>query len=116
FGMNYDAEVLSLTPFVPEAMKGTYVLRNYRYRNATLDITVSGYGNRIASVKLDGKKVKVAEIPSELAGKHRLEIKLANNHVGGTISKKEHSVSPATPVVTRNGSSIQWEAVEGAVK
>ncbi len=116
FGMNYDQQVLSFTPFIPEAMKGTYVLRNFRYRKATLDITVSGYGNQIASVKLDGKKLKVAEIPAKLSGKHRLEIRMANNHIGGTINKQEHHVSPATPVITRNGSSIQWKAVEGAVK
>jgi len=116
FGIDYDQDLLTFKPFIPEALKGNYTLRNFRYRNATLDIAVSGYGNKIASIRLDGKSLKNAQIPSTLSGKHRLEIKLANNRTGGTLNMQEHRVSPPTPVISYNGKSIQWAPVPGAVK
>ncbi len=116
FGMNYDEQKLSFNPFIPKELKGTYVLKGFRYRNATLDISVAGYGNKIASVKLDGKLIKSAHVSEALSGRHQLEIALANNDVGGAINLQEHQVSPATPVVRRQGTSIRWDRVKGAAK
>ncbi len=116
FGIDYGQESLSFAPFIPEVMKGKYTLRNFRYRKATIDLSVTGFGNKIESVKLDGKRLKTAQLPATLSGKHKLEITMANNKPGGTINMQEHRVSPPTPVTSYNGKSIQWEPVTGAVK
>ena len=49
FGMKFEDDGLSFHPFVPEALKGERTLDNFKYHNAVLNITMSGFGNGIAS-------------------------------------------------------------------
>ena len=44
FGIQYNENGLSFTPFVPAALKGKRSLTNFTYRNAILDINVEGSG------------------------------------------------------------------------
>ena len=116
FGMQFETDGLVLQPFVPEHLAGTRTLSNFRYRNAQLKITLTGFGNKIKSVTLDGKRLVNAKIPGALEGKHTVEIILANNKVGGDENIEAHHVAPETPIVNQNGSKISWNKVRGAVK
>jgi len=114
-GMEFRANELVLRPFVPQAYAGTRTLMGFHYRNAILSIEVEGYGNQIASVALDGKKLDQAIVPGNLQGEHELKIQLANQELApGQIHLLENHLSPATPQVLKTKSSLQWQPVNGA--
>lgn len=115
FGIQYDENSIVFKPFVPEALKGIRTLRNYRYRDAILDIEMEGFGNEIRSITLDGQPLKDAVIPATLEGSHHVKIILSDTKVGGEINKAGHHVSPVTPGVSREGSAIKWNSVQHAV-
>ena len=46
-GINYNPESITFRPFVPQNLKADRKIENFKYRNATLDISVSGYGDSI---------------------------------------------------------------------
>lgn len=71
-GLDYDAEGLTLHPAVPKTLAGM-AISNFRYREATLDFKVVGWG-ATGEVVLDGKRV--ARIPAGLAGPHRVELRM----------------------------------------
>ena len=53
FGIHFEKDGLRIAPFVPEALGGERTLSNFPYRGAKLNITVNGYGNRIAKVTVN---------------------------------------------------------------
>lgn len=115
FGIEFKANKLAIHPFVPQALNGKRSLTNFKYRNAVLNISLSGYGNTIKSFLLDGKKATVYEIPSTLRGEHEIKIELANSFTSaGKINKVENVTTPATPAVSITPDKLSWPVVEGA--
>lgn len=115
-GMNFQADAIMFAPVVPRNLQAERTVRNFHYRNATLDITVSGYGDSIKSFKLDGEELAEAVVPGNLEGHHTVEIVMSDSF------KKDMSVNyqaalwtPLMPVVTLSGDRLNWEPVEGAV-
>jgi len=47
---------------------------------------VKGYGNQVASFKLDGKPAEKAFFPANITGDHTIEIEMKNNSFGDTKS------------------------------
>jgi hypothetical protein len=115
FGMNFEADRLVFRPFIPKPYKDTRSLRNFKYRAATLDITVDGYGDQVKSVTLDGKKTGAAIVPGDLAGKHSMVITMSNNDpVPSKITERGVDFAPETPATFLSGSNLIWRSVEGA--
>jgi len=54
FGISLTPRGLEFNPVIPSEFEGDKMLTGVRYRNAVLDITVSGTGSRIGSFFLDG--------------------------------------------------------------
>ena len=75
FGMNFRPDGVLLSPTLP-ANWGNVQLSGLKYRGATLDISLQGQGNQIASVTIDGKKSKSAFVPATLTGAHSVNISL----------------------------------------
>ncbi|TPE43576.1 alpha-L-rhamnosidase-related protein [Pontibacter mangrovi] len=115
FGMNFEANQLVLKPFVPKAFAGNRKLTNYKYRNAVLNLEMSGYGNEIKSIMMDGKPLENATIPASITGEHSIKIELANNEAGGEVNHVAMYTSPETPKVSYTSGKLSWPAVEGAV-
>ncbi|MFD2999385.1 glycogen debranching protein [Pontibacter toksunensis] len=115
FGIDMKADRLELKPFVPKAYAGNHKLSNLKYRNALLNFELSGYGNQIKTITLDGKALDKPEIPASLSGNHSIKIELANNEVGGEVNHRQDYVSPATPTVRYAAGKLSWPAVAGAV-
>ena len=114
-GMNFGADELTFAPVVPRNLKADRTVRNFRYRNAILDVTVSGYGDSIKSFKLDGKKMDKAVVPGNLEGHHTVEIVMSDSF------KKKLDVnlqgpcwSPLMPVAKLENGVLSWNEVEGA--
>ncbi|MEP7109428.1 MAG: hypothetical protein ABI760_15650, partial [Ferruginibacter sp.] len=115
FGIEFHPARLAFHPFVPMALKGDRSLTNFKYRKALLNISMEGFGNKIQSFFLDGKKMAVHEIPANLKGEHSVRIILANNNLPfGKINKVDNHVAPATAFASYSGDDIAWQKVSGA--
>ena len=115
-GMEFAADQLNFAPVVPENLKADRTVRNFRYRNATLDVTVSGYGDTIKSFKLDGQKMSEAVVPGNLEGHHTVEIEMSNSFKKDLgVNYQPACWAPLMPVVTMADGRLSWAPVEGAV-
>ncbi|MCX2739750.1 alpha-L-rhamnosidase-related protein [Pontibacter anaerobius] len=115
FGMNFEADKIVLKPFVPKAFGGDRKLTNYKYRNAVLNFEMSGYGNEIKSITMDGKPLENAEIPASITGEHNIKIELANKEAGGESNHTVDYTAPDMPRVSYTPSKLSWPTVEGAM-
>lgn len=114
-GLNFEPDGLRFRPVVPESFGGTRTLSRFRYRNATLNITVHGHGNQIASATLDGKPMQEAFVPADLSGTHEVVIHLNNQAFGGKKHLVPNHFSLPTPLARLGEGKLLWEPVPGAV-
>lgn len=114
FGIEFQPAKMLFHPFVPRALKGNRSLTNFKYRDAVLNISMEGFGNKIKQFLLDGKIVPAAEVPSNLKGEHSIRIILTNNIAQqGVINKTNNHVAPASPIVNFANNTISWEKMTG---
>jgi len=117
FGMETQENALIFKPFVPEVLGGERRLTNFKYRKAVLDISLSGYGNIIKSIMLDGNPLPLAKIPSDLSGPHCIVIVMANNELeNSTTGLVNDYFSVAAPAAKITDGLLKWNKVEGAIK
>ena len=114
FGITLTENSLDIAPFVPEKFGGENKLTNMKYRNASIDITVHGFGCRIIKAIIDGEKVQTVSIPKNISGKHSVEIFLDNISVTGEMNVAENHFAPSTPIVNLKTGSLNWQKIEGA--
>lgn len=114
-GMNFTADALKFAPVVPRKLKADRKIENFRYRNMTLDIAVSGYGDVIKSFKLDGQKMDEAVVPGNLEGHHTVEIEMSDSFRNKlTVNHKGALWTPDMPVAALVDGAVVWNAIEGA--
>lgn len=114
-GMEFQADAIRFAPFVPRNLKADRTVRNFRYRNSTLDITVSGYGDSIRKFMLDGVKMDDAVVPGNLEGHHTVEIELSDSFQNDRdVNYQPACWTPLMPVTTLDGNTLRWNEVEGA--
>jgi glycogen debranching enzyme len=79
-GIRYGTGGITFAPTVPEAL-GALSLNAFPYRKALLDITVSGSGDRVAAIELDGRDVTAApvQVAADLTGSHQVQIRLTRD-------------------------------------
>ena len=115
-GISFEVDGIRFNPVIPETYNGTKTLTNFKYRNATLDITVKGFGNEIASVKQNGEIIENSFLPASISGRHQIEIQMKNNDFGtGGINLVENKFSLPAPQVRLKNKQLVWEKVDGAV-
>lgn len=114
FGIDFKKDGLAFHPFVPKAMAATRSLDNFRYRDATLDITVSGFGDEIKSFCVNGKEQKEAFIPASKAkGTMKVEIVMADNEIEPVgINRTSNVKAPLTPIAWLEGTTLCWNPIE----
>lgn len=76
FGLTFTPDRLSIAPTLPPAW-GDVGLHGLPYRDAILDIDLTGAGNRVRSCTLDGRPSHPA-IPATITGHHTVRIVLGN--------------------------------------
>ncbi|RYY13005.1 MAG: glycogen debranching protein, partial [Cytophagaceae bacterium] len=115
FGMHYETDRLVFQPFVPQAFKGTRKLTNFKYRQAVLNIEMTGYGNEIQEITLDGQPLAGAAVPATLTGPHALRITLKSQAPAAAKTNRVANLySPETPQVTFANSQLSWAAIKDA--
>ena len=113
FGINFERDGLRFAPFVPKALAAERTLDNFKYRNATLSITVRGYGDRIKSFTLNGKERKGAFIPASIKGDNTIVITMADNEIAPLkINRTPNLKAPLTPITWIADGRLQWNPIE----
>ena len=112
FGICFEKDGLAFAPFVPKALAADRTLTNFRYRRATLDITVKGYGSEIKSFTLNGKEHKPF-IPADIKGNNKIVITMADNDVPPLrVNRTRNVKAPLTPVAWFEGNTLNWNPIE----
>ena len=115
-GMNYGHDCLEFAPVVPRELAAKRTIENFRYRDAVLDVTVSGYGDSIKSFKLDGVKQDLACINADIEGHHTIEIVMSDSfRKDMAINYQPALWTPMMPVATLADGRLSWNPVDGAV-
>lgn len=128
FGIEYTKNSLVFKPFVPKALAAERTLSNYRYRDAVLNITVKGYGDRIASFTLNGRE-HAPEIPATITGNNNIVITMADNDIAAAkVNRTPNVKAPLTPIAwlendpALNGAGVpvanrlRWNPIEYIAK
>jgi len=110
FGLNYTADYLEISPYIPREFKGEMNIKNLKYRNSTLDIKILGFGNKIRSFMIDGLLLDENRVPGLLKGHHQIVIEMNNILSYKTkIKIKQNAFSPERPQVQLKDSNLVWK-------
>lgn len=116
FGINFEVDGIRFAPFVPKALSDIRTLRNFRYRNSVLNITVEGYGNKIKSFTINGKDSEPF-IPGNMNGEIDIYITMENNKIPPfRVKMAKNTEAPHTPdarLALIDGSFfMEWNPIE----
>lgn len=110
FGIHFNTDNISFSPYVPKVFSGTRTLKNFKYRKSILNIQVTGHGNSITTFSIDGKESLDFTVPSNLTGTHDIKIALENSDLPiDKINSEKDNFSPQTPVVNFQNGNITWQ-------
>lgn len=100
FGIHFEEKGIRFAPFVPRALADTRSLEGLHYRNAIVNVTVSGYGNEIKEFYLNGKRVSQPFLAGNVKGVQDIRIVMADNDIAPMSINLTHNVkAPITPIV-----------------
>lgn len=101
-GMNFEADGIHFTPVVPATIPGEKKITGFKYRDASIDITINGTGSKISRFAIDGKESKEAVLPADIKGNHAVEITLeaSKEEEDSSFNLTSQKWMPATPVMT----------------
>lgn len=99
-GMQFMPDGVFFAPYVPENLPGDKQITGLRYRDAILDIHITGTGRALSTFTLDGKPADTF-LPASLTGTHTIRITLAGASAdpGKVIYQQDVAVAPPPPVV-----------------
>lgn len=113
FGIDFQKDALVFHPFVPTALGGTRTLRNFRYRDAILDITVTGHGNQIKLFTVNGRAQQPVILAKKAKGKMKVEIVMADNAIPTLrVNNVDNAKAPLTPIAWLEGKTLCWNPIE----
>lgn len=98
-GIDFHPDGIIFTPNVPDNLPGDKYISNLKYRDAILDIKLSGTGRAIATFTIDGKPADPF-FDGSLKGRHEISITLAgpSSDPGSLTEMDEQMVAPLPPV------------------
>lgn len=112
FGIHFGKDGLDFAPFVPKALAAERTLDGFKYRKATLNITVKGYGSEIRSFTVNGKESKPF-IPADAKGVKNIVITMADNDVAPIgVNHTPNVKAPLTPIARLEGTTLVWNPIE----
>lgn len=117
FGIHFEKDGLHLAPFVPKALADTRTLTGFPYRNATLNITVEGYGANVKECFINGKPSRPF-IPAKAKG--TIDVRLVMDDVSPEpmkVNRRANVKAPLTPIVHTAMSpegvmTLTWNPIE----
>jgi len=76
-GLRFEKNGISFSPYLPEDIH-SLELKDIKYRQSILDISIKGNGSKIKSFLINGKKQANDRIHSTIKGSNKIEIELIN--------------------------------------
>lgn len=103
FGIHFEKDGLRISPFVPQVLGGERTLSNFPYRGARINLTVSGYGDKVANMTIDGKNYdfkKNPVIPAKmLKGEVDIKVEMDNTPIPEMkVNLVPNVKAPLTPI------------------
>ena len=111
FGMMYEQDGIHFTPYVPDWMEGPFTLSNYKYRDATIDFTLSGKGDTIKSMTVNGKEVGAGYVfPADASGKYTIEMVVEDSGSRSKVNLKPENLAicPDLPEMKLADGTLTW--------
>lgn len=119
FGMELTPEGVTFRPVVPHWISGTMTLNNFKYRNARLNLTVKGQGNKITSLTVNGKPQRTNYLlPATAKGTYDIVITMTQetghkNEIHLVAAGPGNCWSPVEPVIRLENQFIHWAMMPG---
>lgn len=118
FGMTMTEEGIVFSPVVPDLVNGKLSLADFHYRDANLSINISGKGNTVKSIKVNGEEQNMPYLfPSTAKGDYVIDLVMttekASNKMNLVQAGPRKDWSPVEPVLEQDGEMINCEAVPG---
>ncbi len=101
FGINFEKDGLRIAPFVPKSFEAERELQNFPYRGARLDISVKGYGDKVKSLRLNGKELDPTKViaAKALAKGGKIEVEMCSEPIAAmSINRQPNLKAPLTPI------------------
>ena len=115
FGIEYENNGLRFEPFVPEALAASRALENFPYRGATINITVNGYGDKVARCVINGKESEPFLEAKKLKkdGVYNVEITMSDSFQNNlTVNRQPNLKAPLTPITWVEDGYLCWNPIE----
>lgn len=111
FGITMKEDGIAFTPVIPDLVAGKISLEGFRYRDAVLNINVTGKGNTVKRITVNGQEQKLPYLlPATAQGEYTVDIVMAAESVGGKINLVQPGPrkdwSPVEPVLQQDGQVI----------
>ena len=116
-GMTFGVNGTKFCPVIPRSYDGIKTLSGFKYRHATLNIKVIGFGKNIRSFKINGNKMTNAYVESTVTGTINIEIEMDNIAFDQQAFHltQNHFTLP-NPVMVRNDNEISWLPIPNAIQ
>jgi Bacterial alpha-L-rhamnosidase 6 hairpin glycosidase domain len=115
-GMNFGLNGIRFCPVIPQSFGGTKMFNGFKYRNAILNVKISGYGKNIKSFKINGKKMKNAFIETTATGIQNIEIEMDNlSFDDQDFAVVENHFTLPDPATKLENNTIIWNNVDGVM-
>ncbi|MEG0664222.1 MAG: hypothetical protein RR483_03900, partial [Clostridia bacterium] len=111
FGMEYEEDGIHFSPYVPEWLDGPFELNNYKYRDSVINFKLSGKGDTLVSIKVDGKEQSLDYIyNTSMTGTHTIEMVVedSGNKSKINLAKNGWDICPEMPVLSLEGDLLKW--------
>ncbi|MDE7159218.1 MAG: hypothetical protein K2O24_00010 [Muribaculaceae bacterium] len=113
FGLDFRKDGLAFHPFVPKAMKATRSLEGFRYRDAVLNITVEGYGDKIKEFTVNGKRQEPFIPAKKAKGTMDVRIVMDDQDIEPMrVNNVANAKAPLTPITWLEETQLVWNPIE----
>lgn len=118
FGITIKEDGIAFTPVIPDLVDGKISLEGFRYRDAVLNINVTGNGNTVKRLTVNGQEQKLPYLlPATAQGDYTINIVMATEPAGGKINLVQPGPrkdwSPVEPVLQQDGQLINCSVESG---
>ncbi len=113
YGMEYTTAGITFDPYVPDWMEGPFTVTNYKYRNATLNMHLSGKGDTVSAIFVNGEEKPGDYVfPTDAEGDYTIVILLEDSGAVDTINLKDANTAkaPTAPTVRNSNGTLTWTA------
>ncbi|MCE5174065.1 MAG: carbohydrate-binding protein [Bacteroidales bacterium] len=113
FGISMTQEGITFNPVIPSIVNGKISLENFHYRDAIINISISGNGNNVKSLSVNGQPQTLPyTFSTKLIGTYKVEMVMetvqTSNKINLVNAGPGKCWSPVEPVLNMSGKKLEW--------